>query len=82
MNSYLLLLDFTSFVVPHSTQNFSLPQTADLSELTVGPAAAVRLLPHPYHPPSSARYILPVFTGRVDGPCLRVVWTGAREHGP
>jgi len=24
----------------------------------------------------------PVFTGRVDGPCSRVVWAGAREHGP
>jgi len=28
------------------------------------------------------RYTLPVLTGRVDGPCSRVVWTGARQHGP
>jgi len=27
-------------------------------------------------------YTLPVFTGRVDEPCSRVVWTGARVHGP
>jgi len=27
-------------------------------------------------------FCTPVFTGRVDGPCSRVVWTGAREHGP
>jgi len=31
---------------------------------------------------TGAQYILPVFTGRVDGPCSRLVWTGAREHGP
>jgi len=23
-----------------------------------------------------------VCTGRVNGPCSRVLWTGAREHGP
>jgi len=28
------------------------------------------------------RYTLPVFTGRVDGPCSRVLWIGARDHGP
>ena len=31
---------------------------------------------------TGARYTLPVFTGLVDGPYSRVVWTGAREHGP
>jgi len=30
---------------------------------------------------TGARYILPVFTGRDDGPCSQVVWTCAREHG-
>ena len=34
---------------------------------------------------TKAWYMLAVFTGRVDGPCSRVVWTGAvntaREHG-
>jgi len=31
---------------------------------------------------TNSRYTLPVFTGRVDGPCSQVVLTGAREHGP
>jgi len=30
---------------------------------------------------TGARYTLPVFTGRVERPYSRVVWTGAREHG-
>jgi len=30
---------------------------------------------------TGARYTLPVFTGRVEGPYSQVEWTGAREHG-
>jgi len=33
------------------------------------------------HPCSRVSFWTYVFTGRVDGPCSRVVWTGAREHG-
>ena len=41
-------------------------------------AALFASMAHGHH---RYRYKLPAFTSRVDGPCTRVVLTGAREHG-